>query len=232
MRARCAPAESRDAIAFDTPAMQRVVAIRRRTERRRRLELMAERIAGQRGRKGRSHELRADDHRRAGAVDVLRLHRVGDVFRRSGGERRTGGAKLLRHVDIAVELQAIVGECIERRRSDLRARRDLIGEAGAERELGGRLADRDGVEPSRAVGRNLDVQIIVAGEPDLGAAGEIGLQQQRERFRGALLAHLVAQVAVAAFRDGFGGPERVVELGAERVGRIRRGADAEQRQVL
>src|SRR3954470_23740819 len=76
------------------------------------------------------------------------------------------------------------------------------------------------------------MEIVVAGEPDLSAAGEIVLKQQRERLGGTLLAQLVTQIAIAAFRDGLRDPQRIVELGTERVGRVRRDADAKQREVL
>ena len=117
---------------------------------------------------------------------------------------------------------------------------DVIGAVGAEhlawaaarwkRHFAARGRDLDALKPGRTVGRDFEVEIVVAGEPDLGAAGEIVLEQQRERLGRALLAHLVAQVAVAAFRHGLGDPQRVVELGAERIGRVRRGADAKQRK--
>src|SRR3954451_20014919 len=76
------------------------------------------------------------------------------------------------------------------------------------------------------------MEIVVAGEPDLSAAGEIVLKQQRERLGGTLLAQLVTQIAIAAFRNRLRDPQRIVELGTERVGRVRRGADAKQREVL
>ena len=90
----------------------------------------------------------------------------------------------------------------------------------------------DTLVPRGAVRADLEMEIVVAGQPDLGAAGIIILQQERERLGRALLAELVAQIAVAAFGHGLGDEQCVVELGAQAIGRVRRGADAEQSQIL
>ena len=68
--------------------------------------------------------------------------------------------------------------------------------------------------------------------PSSALVDEPGLQGQPEIVAGGLLVHGVEEIAGPALGHGLRGPERRVELGRERVARIRGGADAEQRQVL
>ena len=86
--------------------------------------------------------------------------------------------------------------------------------------------------PARAVGADLDAQVVVTGQPDLGAAGPVRLHQQRQHVGRPLLVHGIAQVAAAALCRRQRGPQRLVELGRERIDRVRGGAEAQTRQVL
>ncbi len=86
--------------------------------------------------------------------------------------------------------------------------------------------DDDGVGPARPVGRDLAVEIVVAGQPELGTAGIAGLIEQRRGVAGRMLVELGLHAAAGIVE------QQRRRLDREPVGRVRRGGDAEQRHVL
>ena len=56
--------------------------------------------------------------------------------------------------------------------------------AGDEPGLTARPVELEGIGPDRTVGRDLEVEVVIAGIADLGAAREAGLKQQRCRIGG------------------------------------------------
>src|SRR5205823_11585369 len=80
--------------------------------------------------------------------------------------------------------------------------------------------------PGSAVGRDLEVEIVVAGGADLGAAGIAGLEEERGGVSGRMLVELALDaIADVVEKDGSG-------LHAELVGCIGDGIDAEHCHVL
>ena len=86
--------------------------------------------------------------------------------------------------------------------------------------------------PVRPIRRDFYGQAIVGDQADLGARRESGLEQQRQHVARGSLVQGEAQVAGAALRHTACRPEGLVELGRERVLRIRLGAEAEQGEAL
>ena len=92
--------------------------------------------------------------------------------------------------------------------------------------------DDERVEPARPSAETLKWKSSSPVRPISARPEKLSCNSSDSVFGRALLAHLVAQIAVAALGDGLAPPKRVVELGAERIGGVGRGADAEQREVL
>jgi hypothetical protein len=70
------------------------------------------------------------------------------------------------------------------------------------------------------------VNIIIAGEPDLGPPAKVRLKQQRRRIAGDILVDLDALVAAFMREEDVGGRDR------EAIGGIGRRIDADQRNIL
>ena len=83
-----------------------------------------------------------------------------------------------------------------------------------------------------AVSRHAYSEVVVPNETDLGPARIGILEQERDRLPCRFLAQRVAQIARAALGRIPCRPERLVELGRERVCGIRARAQPEQGQVL
>src|SRR3954451_1533092 len=90
------------------------------------------------------------------------------------------------------------------------------GDGGsAERRSAGRGSEHQRLDPSRTIRRDLEVEVVVAGEPELRPAREVRLEQMGGGLRRVLLRDLDLDVSGAALRDRLPRVEHVVELGAE-----------------
>jgi len=105
------------------------------------------------------------------------------------------------------------------------------GQPGLVDDAGG-VVDVEPVKEGTAVGRDREPEPVRTEQAHQRLGDEAGLQRQPEIVSGRLLVHGVEQIAVAALGDGLRRPERGVQLGRERVRRIRRRADTQQRHVL
>ncbi len=110
---------------------------------------------------------------------------------------------------------------------------DLLAQgAPVEGGRAGRALHAEHGEPGGAVRAHAQAEIVAADEADLGATGKARLQQQRQHVARRLLVEGVAQIARPPLARGQRSPERLVELGRERVLRVGRRAEPEPRQVL
>ena len=105
------------------------------------------------------------------------------------------------------------------------------GQPGLVDDAGG-VVDAQPVEEGAAVGRDRKAEAVRAEQPEQRAGRNAGLQREAEIVTRGLLVHRVEQIPGAALGHGLRGPERGVELGRERVRRIRRRAEPEQGEVL
>lgn len=58
------------------------------------------------------------------------------------------------------------------------------GDGAAGGEAAGGLVDYQGLGPGGAVGGDLEVELVVAGEAEFGSGGEVGLEDERRRVGG------------------------------------------------
>lgn len=119
---------------------------------------------------------------------------------------------------------------------------DVIGAIGGER-FARAAADRkrhpaagavdpQRVEPGRAVRTYLETKIVIAGQPEFGAAG-IGIGKHHRRgLADAFLGELQADIAAAAVGRGDRRQQRGVGFDTEQIRRARRCVDAEMREVV
>ena len=85
----------------------------------------------------------------------------------------------------------------------------------------GGIVDAEPVEEGAAIGRDREAEAVGAEEADQRLGHEAGLKREPEIVGGRFLIHSVEQIAGAALGNGFGSPERGVQLGRERVRRDR-----------
>ena len=117
---------------------------------------------------------------------------------------------------------------------------DIVVEVGVRleaREPGlvddaGGVVHAEAIEEGAAVGGDREAEAVRPEEPDQRLGDKVGLECQTEIVARSFLVHGVEQVASAALGHGLRRPERGVQLGRERVRRIRRRADPEERHVL
>jgi len=86
--------------------------------------------------------------------------------------------------------------------------------------------------PGAAVGADLQPQVVVADQPQLGPAAPAALEQQRQDVARRLLVEGEAQVAVAAALALQRGPQRLVGPHGDDVRRVRRGVHAQTGDLL
>jgi hypothetical protein len=96
----------------------------------------------------------------------------------------------------------------------------------------GRVVDDQPVEETGAIGRDGDAELVGTEEPRERAGDEGGLVERAEVAGGGGLVQHLDHVAGAALGAGARGPERGVEPGRKRIGRISGRADAETINVL
>ncbi|SEN76849.1 hypothetical protein SAMN04489859_101613 [Paracoccus alcaliphilus] len=120
---------------------------------------------------------------------------------------------------VDADVVVVVGEALEARQPG------LIDDAGG-------VVDDQPVEEGAAVGGDRQPEPVRTEEAHqrLGDIG--GLEGEPEVAARGFLVHCIEQIAGPALGDGLRGPERRIELGGERVGRVGGGANAKQRHVL
>jgi hypothetical protein len=118
-----------------------------------------------------------------------------------------------------------VERAVERRRREAR-RRVVV----ADRRQPGAAVHPHRLAPVHAVGRHLHHEVVVAGQADLGAPREAGLEDERRRVRLSRLARDQADVAAPAIVRFHGREERRLRSHREAVGVVGRGVHAEVRE--
>ena len=88
------------------------------------------------------------------------------------------------------------------------------------------------VEEGAAVGGDREAKAVRAKQAQKRLGDKAGLQRQPEIIACGLFVHGVEQIASAALGHGFCGPEGGVQLGRERVGSVRRRAQAKPGHFL
>ena len=96
----------------------------------------------------------------------------------------------------------------------------------------GGVVDAEPVEEGAAIGGDRQPEAVGPEQPEQRLGHEAGLQGQAEIVARPLLVHGVEEIARPSLGHGPGGPERGIQLGRERVRRIRRRAQPQQRHVL